>query len=81
MIVNALTVFHVVLSLIRMDLGVVDLRFAKSEDPQSIDPGLPGRDGSDNPDGLLIPVSRRRPCAAPRHLFSDRADNREPFDL
>jgi hypothetical protein len=44
-------------------------------------PRLPYDDDSDKPDGLSIPVSRRHACPSPRLPFSDRADNREPFDL
>ena len=45
-----------------------------------MDAGLPGDDGGDKPDGLPLPVSRRHACPV-LGVLSDRADNREPFDL
>ena len=57
MILNALTVVHVVLSLIGIGSGVCrNLRVAKSENARSMDAGLPRDDGGDKPDGLPVPL-------------------------
>jgi len=83
MILNALTIFHVALSLVGIGSGVVaiyGLQKAKT----------PGRwtqvflDGGNKPYRFLVPVSRRHACPGARRPFSGRAVNREsepPFQI
>ena len=82
MILNALTLFHVVLSLIGVASGVVAiLPVVKSEGARSMNAGFPCDDGGNKHYRFLVPVSRRHACPGPRRAFFDRVDYREPFVL
>ncbi len=82
MILNALTIFHVALSLGEIGSGVVAIYgLLKAKTPGQMDAGFPGHDGGNKPYRFLVPVSRRHACPGARRPFSDRAVNREPCDL
>ena len=82
MILNALTIFHVALSLVGIGSGVVAIYgLLKAKTPGRRTQGFPGHDGGNKPYRFLVPVSRRHACPGARRPFSDPAVNREPCDL
>jgi hypothetical protein len=82
MILNAFTVFHVVLSLIGIGSGVVAIY-------ELLEATTPGRwtktflatTTATTLTGFLVPISRRHASPGPRRPLSGRAGSREHFDL
>ena len=82
MILNALTVVHVVLSLIGIGSGVVAIYgLLKAKTPARWTQAFQATTAATSQTGFLFPFSRRYACSGPRRPLSYRPENRESFDL